>query len=374
MHLNVVTLNIPYPPDYGGMIDSFYRLKWLKAKGVRIHLHCFEYGRQSSAQLDSVCETIKYYPRDTTILNNFSPIPYIVKSRSSEELLKNLLSNDFPILFDGLHTTYFLKHPDLRNRKRFVRLHNIEHQYYRTLADIESHIIKKFYFQTESRKLKIYERNLSSSANYLTISSHDQEYFRADYDNVFMLPPSHPYEEQISLTGKGDSVLFHGDLSVRENSLMAEFLSEKVFSKNNYNCIIAGKNPPDILLEKTKKIRNISIKSNPSPEEMEKLIINAHINLLPATSNNGFKMKSLVALYAGRFCIVNNIAASNYEEKSLFHIADSPEDMISQINYLMNEEFTEGMINERKTILNKKYSNQANTERLIDLIYNQQTL
>lgn len=123
--LNVVTLNIPYPPDYGGMIDSFYRLKWLSAEGVRIHLHCFQYGRQISNELESVCENVKYYPRETNMLNSLSIIPYIVKSRSSKELLENLNSNDFPILFDGLHTTYFLKHPKLRSRKKFVRVHNI---------------------------------------------------------------------------------------------------------------------------------------------------------------------------------------------------------------------------------------------------------
>ena len=48
-HLHIVSFDIPYPPNYGGVIDVYYKLKALHRKGVKIILHCFEYpGRARS--------------------------------------------------------------------------------------------------------------------------------------------------------------------------------------------------------------------------------------------------------------------------------------------------------------------------------------
>ena len=146
MNLHIVTLNIPFPPDYGGMIDTYYRIRALHKLGVLIHLHCFEYGRQHSKELESVCATTSYYPRRSGLLRQFSTTPYIVSSRKSTILLDSLIRNDYPILFDGLHTTFYINHPALLDRKKFVRIHNIEHNYYKSLAKNESNLLKRSIF------------------------------------------------------------------------------------------------------------------------------------------------------------------------------------------------------------------------------------
>jgi len=115
--LNIITLNIPYPPDYGGMIDTYYRIKTLHNLGIRIHLHSFAYGRKASKELESFCESVSYYPRKSGFIYNLSHLPYVVNTRRSKNLLKNLLRNDYPIFFDGLHTTKYLDHPALAERK-----------------------------------------------------------------------------------------------------------------------------------------------------------------------------------------------------------------------------------------------------------------
>ena len=45
-HLHIVSFDVPWPANYGGVIDVFYKVKALSAKGIRIHLHAFEYGRE----------------------------------------------------------------------------------------------------------------------------------------------------------------------------------------------------------------------------------------------------------------------------------------------------------------------------------------
>jgi hypothetical protein len=285
-------------------------------------------------------------------------------------LLKNLKSNDFPILFDGLHTTFLLNHPELLNRKKFIRAHNIEHQYYRSLIEYESSLIKKTYYTVEYFKLKKYENVISYADSLFSISISDNVYFKEKYQNSFLIFPFHPYNDIISMTGKGDYILFHADLSVKENSLIAGSLIGKVLSKTKFNFIIAGKNPPKDLLDKAEGIRNITIIPNPGQTEMENLIKNAHINLLPVYSSNGFKMKLLSALYAGRHCLVNSKSAEGFPDKTLFYIGDSDNEIKEKIEFLMDQDFTEKMKETRRKSLSENFSNNINGRRLYELMFN----
>jgi hypothetical protein len=369
MNLHIVTLNVPFPPDYGGMIDTYYRIQALHDLGVRIHLHCFEYGRQHSKELESLCETTSYYPRKSGLSRQFSTIPYIVSSRKSKALLDNLIRNDYPILFDGLHSTYYINHPAFLTRKKIVRLHNIEHKYYHTLADSESNPFKKAFFLLESAKLKTYEKVLVKADYILPISANDQEYFNSEYHNSVFLAPSHPFSESKSLAGMGKYVIYHGDLSVNENSAIANSLISNVFSKIPFNCVIAGKDPSETITLRASQSKNIKVISDPDIDQMENLIVNAQINLLPALTTNGFKLKLLMALYAGRHLLVNSVIAEYSSIKNLCHIADSFEEMINKVHRLMAEPFTEEIILERHRVLSENFDVRNNAKKLIELIF-----
>ena len=106
--LHVIAFDIPFPANYGGVIDVFYKLKTLKQKNVKIILHCYEYGRNRAKELEEICHEVYYYRRDNSLKNFFSLTPFIVKSRNSKFLLQNLLQNNHPILFEGLHSCFLL--------------------------------------------------------------------------------------------------------------------------------------------------------------------------------------------------------------------------------------------------------------------------
>jgi len=42
--LHIVSFDVPYPANYGGVIDVFYKLKALHSLGIEIYFHVFEYG------------------------------------------------------------------------------------------------------------------------------------------------------------------------------------------------------------------------------------------------------------------------------------------------------------------------------------------
>ena len=83
-HLNIVSFSIPFPANYGGVIDIFYKLKALHWAGIKIHLHCFQYDRPEAEELNAYCETVNYYQRKTGLSAQFSLKPYIVESRQAK--------------------------------------------------------------------------------------------------------------------------------------------------------------------------------------------------------------------------------------------------------------------------------------------------
>ena len=193
--IQLVAFNIPYPPDYGGIIDIFYKVKALSECGVSVYLHCFEYNRSQAPELEKYCAKVFYYSRKNGLRWQLSTKPYIVVTRTNNQLLNNLSSNKAPILFEGLHTCYYLDHPTLSKHNRLVRTHNIEHEYYLNLYSSERNLFKKLFFRMESCKLKSYEHILKNASHLLCISPNDNYYFDHKYGHSHFIPAFHPFYE-----------------------------------------------------------------------------------------------------------------------------------------------------------------------------------
>ncbi len=367
--IHIISFNVPYPPDYGGVMDVFYKIKALHDLGIKIKLHCFEYGRKEADVLKLVCDEVHYYKREHSLIDFTSPTPYIVKTRKSGELLQRLLLDDDPILFEGLHTCYYLNHAELKDRIKAVRMHNVEWDYYRHLSRSESGMWRRFYFYTESIKLKSFEKILAAADHLLPISRNDFDYLNSHYQNVTNLPAFHPNEEVISKTGRGDYILYHGNLSVVENNQAALFLVSKVFHNSDLKLIIAGSDPSPMLVTAVKNNRNVEMRINPGEVEMMRLIRNAHTNILPTFQNTGTKLKLLNALFNGRFVIANSPMVENTGLESLCVIRETADEMIAALHEFMNVEFEQSEIEKRKIVLSELYSNRNNAEKILPLMF-----
>ncbi len=366
--IQLVAINIPYPPDYGGVIDIFYKIKALSECGVSVYLHCFEYDRPQAAELEKYCTNVYYYQRKKGIRYQLSTKPYIVVTRVNDQLLINLSANDSPILFEGLHTCFYLDHLLLDNQLRLVRTHNVEHEYYLDLYKAERNLFRKLFFRLEACKLKRYETILNKASHLLSISPNDNYYFDHNYGQSHFIPAFHPFSEIKSKLGRGKYILFHGNLSVSENIQAIEYLLANVFSKINHPVIIAGKNPGARLVKKISQYPNIQLISNPENEQMEALIQDAHISLLPTFQDTGLKLKLLASLFEGRFCIANTPMIHKTGLEHLCHLADTPKEMIDRVNELFQQDFTSEEIENRKLILEDAFSNHQNALKIIRLL------
>ena len=368
-HLHIIAFDVPYPANYGGVIDVFYRVKALSEAGVKVHLHCYEYGRGRQMALERLCFEVLYYKRDTSFARQLSILPYIVTSRNSEGLVKQLMKDNYPILCEGLHTTAILNDNRLRDRKIFVRAHNVEHDYYRALGESEKSVWKRLFYKAEAWKLRRYEPILSKAKGIFAITQSDADYFAGKYQNVSLIPGFNASDSVCSESGRGDYVLYHGNLSVRENADAAEWLIENVFSKLEIPCVIAGLNPSERLQRIASEYPNITMTANPDDAEMIDLLRQAQINILVTHQPTGLKLKLLNALYNGRFCLVNSDMLQGTALQPLCIVKDEPEEIIAEIKRLMDEDFTEEDIEERDAALHQLYRNDENAKKIVDLIF-----
>jgi glycosyltransferase involved in cell wall biosynthesis len=365
--IHIVSFDNPFPPNYGGVIDVFYRLKSLHELGIKITLHAFEYGRKPTKELNKYCEKVYYYERRTFVNPFVGSLPYIVSTRKDDTLLENLLKDHSPILFEGLHTCYFLDHPKLKNRFKMVRMHNIEHEYYAKLEEVESNYFKKYFFSKESSRLKIYENNLKHADLILAISHNDEKYLNKHFKHIKYIAAFHPNEKVTAISGTGDYCFYHGKLSVGENDEAARFLVEKVFNDISVPLFIAGDKPSTTLKKLIEGKPHIKLFEHISTEQINELIQKAQVNILPTFQNTGIKLKLINVLFQGRFVIANDMMVRNTGLENLCIKANSPDEFKQKINEMMKKTFEEKEIQKREEILASNFNNSVNANSLMSL-------
>jgi hypothetical protein len=367
-HLHIISFDVPFPADYGGVIDVFYKIRALHQAGYRVHLHCFEYGRPHAPQLEAYCEQVYYYERRMSKRYLFHPLPFIVVTRRSERLMQVLLKDNYPILFEGLHSCYHLPDPRLQGRKLLVRTHNIEHDYYDNLAKVESSTFRKAYFRREASKLRKYEQVLQQAAHILAISRPDQDNLKKRYERVELLSAFHPNEQVNVGEGLGKFALYHGNLEVGENNEAALFLVQQVFPDSSVPLVIAGKNPSTALQQAVAKQPSVRLLANIPTSEIDALIRAAQINILPTFQATGIKLKLLAALFNGRHCLVNSPMVMNTGLEKLCEIQDTAQGMRLEAEKLMQVPFGSAAVSQRTGALFPDFSNEENVRRLTRLL------
>ncbi len=373
-HLHIVNFTVPYPPDYGGVIDLFWKLPTLQKLGVQIHLHCFNYGRGEQKELNKYCASVHYYKRKTGLKGFSLGLPYIVSSRKNEILFTNLLKDDYPILLEGVHSCFLLNDTRFATRKKFVRLHNVEHEYYGELAQQATGWLKKKYYERESKLLKIFEKKLLQKATaFFCVTKKDKYFFEKEFglQNVYFLPLFLPENWLVNcITGIGKYCLYQADLSVDANEQVALWLMENVFNDIAIPLIVAGKNPSEKLTKKVERNKNIALQANPTNEQMQNLIANAQINILPSFHSSGIKLKLLNALYNGKHCLVNSATVVGTDLENLCLLTNNATETKQMIETYMNIDFTYVEIEKRKIVLEKMFNNKQTGTELLNVIFN----
>ncbi|MCW3087982.1 MAG: glycosyltransferase [Sediminibacterium sp.] len=370
-HLHIISFTVPYPADYGGVIDVFYSLAALQSQGVQIHLHCFQYGREEQPELEKYCASVQYYERHTGHKALSNTVPYIVSSRRNEQLLQTLLRDDHPILMEGVHCSWLLSDARFTNRKCFVRLHNAEFLYYRQLAAHTSSLPRKLYYWMESRLLRAYEKKIASKAVFWAMTDNDATIYREQLgcERIQRLPLFIPDWKVRPPEGMGTYCLYHGDLGVDANEEAVRWLLKKVFSQLKVSFVIAGKNPSEKLQQLVQATAQSCLVANPSEKEMQDLVAKAHIHVLPSYTTTGTKVKLLNVLFNGRHCVVNDATIAGSGLATCCHTGTTANAFREIIAQLYHQPFTAEETELRKRLLNGLFNNEANAKQQVKWIW-----
>lgn len=350
-------------------MEQFYKVRALAQAGADVTLHYFDYKKgRSAAGLEQLCTRIfKYHRKGISSL--ISAQPFIVSSRVNTQLIQQLNIDNAPVLLEGVHCTGVIPYLKPTNRNILVRLHNDEACYYQQLSRQEKNPIKRLYYSVESGLLRRYQKQIDKSPTYLALSRSDQETFTRHYHlpHVEFLPSFIPWQKVLCKEESGSYCLYHGNLAINENEQAAIWLIEKVFSGLQIPLVIAGKNPTQFLKQVAGKYPHVQLAESPDESHLQKLILDAHIHLLPSRNNTGVKFKLLNSLLNGRFVVTNPQGAAGSGAESMVKWAHSAEEYKETVLTLMQQPFTTGEKNKRNELL-RLYDNSENARKIIEMI------
>jgi len=365
--IQIVSFNVPDPPNFGGVIDVFYKIKALTDIGVKVYLHTYQDDRKKSEYLEQICEKVYYYPRKKKWYYLFSETPFIVKSRMSKAIIENINSINSPILFEGLHTTGILSKLNLTDKKCIVRTHNIEHLYYKGLYKSETNWLRKLFFLIESKKLKYYENILHKVDMLFTISPFEHHYFESFSSKAHYIPVFHRNSKCIEYSNKGSYVLFHGDLRVSDNIKAAQFLIDTFKTLPNYQLVIASSFRNSETIKAIDSINNITFTIIENSEHLDTIFENTRLHIVLSFQKTGIKLKLINTLYQNRYVIVNKLVVEDTGLGSVCEIITDKTDLIQKIKTLFDRDFSEDLILKRQKAL-LPFDTEQNAKKIIDLL------
>lgn len=356
LSIQVVSFDWPWPANYGGVVDVYYRIESLLELGVGVDLIVVSQHAQPGPVPENwLAKRFKlfFFPRRGWS-SALSPKPYIVSSRAVGPLLPKLASGPPFILFEGIHSTAFLGHPRLAQHEQWVRVHNQEAAYYQELSEASAPTLKKLYYREESRRLRKYEPQVLAEADLLLpISERDRDFCEALAPHRVLVHRASISLKEVEIKeGRGGYVLFHAGLHVHDNALSALEVAKRMAHLPEIKCIIAGKEPSEQLRSQLKDYSNSTLVANPSSDEMHELIANAQVILLHANHQAGFKVKLLESLARGRWVLANTQMVHGAPGLANgVSIVDDPKEWIEEVDKLWAIPFLDKDISLREDLL-----------------------
>jgi len=362
--IHIVSFDNPYPPNYGGVIDVFYKIKALNLLGYEIYLHCFVSEKiECSQELKAITKEVFFYKYFKNPFLQFLKTPFSVACRNNKQLVKNIQKINAPILFEGLKTTFLVNKNEFKEYFKILRLHNIEQDYFAGLAISEKSWPQKMIFYLESFKYGNYENVISKFDKTITLSNYENNYINNKFGNSVYVPVFHGNENVLPLIGKGSFALYHGDLQTADNRKAVLFLVSVFKELPNFKLIIASGSNENFVNDVIGKQENVTFEKIKNFEHLQELLQQAHINISWSFQRSGTKLKVINALFNSRFSIINENVIDDDVVSGLCVTVFNKEQLIDKIKELENATFED--FDKRKKIL-EVYLNDIKNAELID--------
>ncbi|PJG83506.1 glycosyltransferase [Caviibacterium pharyngocola] len=385
----ILASDYPYPPNHGGRVDIFEKIKNLKLIGFNIYLISTVREAVKETDIDFMNNVVSeniILLRNRSLLSLFSINPFQIQSRKVDNLkigkeIINIKSISFDYcLIEGHYCfgLYDLLKSKLTIKKVVLRVHNDESVYFKELALSTKNIFKKLFFYFEFIKFRIYDNKLKKRKDIslnLHISSKELDSYmdRNIGKNVF-LPASIDISYILPYSVKNNkTVLFLGSLFMPNNIEGVFWYLNNIHKRlcekyTDYNLIIAGNTKGVNLFHLNNKLSNFdNIKFVDSPKELSDLYAKSCVFINPMLSGAGVKLKTINAIQNGLPVVstsVGNEGTGLKPEKDIL-VSDVPELFFQNVCRLLDDEDSRAALtNSAQGFIRNNY-NQVNNLREI---------
>ncbi len=208
----------------------------------------------------------------------------------------------------------------------------------------ETSFAAKPIWQRETRKLKLYEKNIAKDFDHLTIiSAPDRAHLQLDHDTKVHITPNGidvDYFTKNKNTEKIYDISFIGNMGYRPNIAAAKYLYYKILpilkQKNPaIKILIAGARPT----AEIKKMQDKNVTVTGWLDDIRDAYNQSKIFVAPLFAGSGLQNKILEAMSMELPCVttplVNNAIGAN---EKIISLADTPESFSEKINDLLKNE------------------------------------
>jgi len=178
--LNVISAQIPSPNSLGDAQQTYWLLEALFAAGIELRLYTFteqdtNIDPITNAQLSKICSSVSTYPIHQGHRNFSFSAPYATAKFQNDQLEKDLASNNYPILIEGMGPSGLALSQVLASRKIWVRLLTYAPTYFRYLQERSIAPLKKLFYQREAILSKRILKKINQRVSWIVTSSAEKQ-------------------------------------------------------------------------------------------------------------------------------------------------------------------------------------------------------
>ena len=344
MKILVVAPDFPYPPNHGGRVDIWERIKKLHAFGAQVDLVYTSYDDEHAENLAEVSRYVGQIIPVKRVKDIFYLLklrPYQVASRKNLLGMKLKQHYDYIILESEYVIDFALN--DTANAKLALRVHNDEVSYYRSLFSSSKSVAKKLYYYLESLLFKRNKRKYFDRVDIaLYISPEEMEKNSAlNSGQSYYYPPDLSFTSFKTVRPANQRVLFVGNLFTVNNIDGLVWYLQNVHDKlvekfPDYELIVAGNTKGQNVEHLLNKARIVFYDS---PATLDDIYAQAAVFINPMLYGAGVKLKTLNAVTEGLPVVSTTVGTEGTGLSHEVHclIADSAEDFASHVATLLAE-------------------------------------
>jgi polysaccharide biosynthesis protein PslH len=386
MRILQLTNKIPYPPKDGGAIATLNLSKGLARYGHEIdilgmntskHFVDLNHLPEDITQLVSIYEVrIDTHLFFWDALKNlvFSEYPYnaerFFNQTFTNALVEVLQKKQYDIIqLEGLYLAYYIETiRKYSTAKIALRAHNIEHEIWERNAQHEKSIIKKWYLNKLSRRIKRFKLDLINQYDLLVpITERDAIQYNALGNTKPLLVVPAGFDMSLKTPSHQvhsfPSVFFIGALDWFPNQEGLVWFLEKVWPKllqKHPSLIfhIAGRNAPNWLRKIIERCNNIHFEGE--IEDAHQFINQHAVMIAPLFSGSGMRVKIIEGMALGKTIVTTSIGAEGIDVVSGKNILieDNEQDFLKRIDQVLtNRSFFDSIGQEAFEFVKNRYDN-----------------